>query len=116
MLATEKKLVLTQWTRFLKALKACDYSNLIGADYGEFPSGLERTFTPRLYKHLSLHLQFCAHYNRYGFLSARFSSQAITKETLSLVEQSYTTAGFMDLHQAMLEALTAHKQGIWAHE
>jgi len=56
MTATQKRNTLKAWERFLK-------------------NGLkEKDFTEALYKHLSLHCSFIAHYNRGGFYSTYFTS------------------------------------------
>jgi hypothetical protein len=54
--AREKQLVLKAWVKFLK-------------------NGLRfEDFTDRLYKHLTLHASFIAHYNRAGFYATYFES------------------------------------------
>jgi hypothetical protein len=105
MSAREKEMVLKQWKTFLRALKACDLSQTTGADYGYFPTELDRPFTDRLYKYLSLHCGFIAHYNRRGFLSARFSERENIRETIKQLERDPGYGGYRDLHQAMLTEL-----------
>jgi hypothetical protein len=62
MTAAEKRRVLLQWRRFLKALAqdSPDEGPLYGA------------FTPALYEHLIQHCSFIAHYNRQGFFEHYF--------------------------------------------
>ncbi len=56
MTAKDKALVLKQWERFLK-------------------NGLrQQDFSDRLYKHLSLHCMFIAHFDRYGFYATYFEN------------------------------------------
>lgn len=101
MSAADKELVLRQWKIFLKKLLEADYTKQTGADYGYFPTELDKVFTDRLYKHLSLHCGFIAHYNRLGFLSARFGSSEAIRETIDLLNTSFPYPGFMDLNTAM---------------
>lgn len=56
MTAKEKNMVLKQWRTFLK--NGCKWDH----------------FTDRLYKHLTLHCSFIAHYNRLGFYETYFQS------------------------------------------
>ena len=101
MKADEKELVLKQWRTFLRKLLEADLEQQTGADYGYFPSSLDKPFTDRLYKHLSLHCGFIAHYNRRGFLSARFGSAEAIRETLHQLDASWPYPGFRDLNEAM---------------
>ena len=105
MSAKEKELVLKQWRTFLKALVACDLSAKTGADYGYFPTQLNKPFTDRLYKFLSGHCGFIAHYNRLGFLSARFGSAEDIAETVTQLEQAFVPGAYRDIHAAVLEEL-----------
>lgn len=105
MTAKEKEMVLSQWKTFLKKLRAVDYTKQVGADYGSYPAELEKAFTDRLYKHLSLHEGFIAHYNRRGFLSARFGTATDTAETIYQMRRGFVGSGYRDIHEAMLEAL-----------
>lgn len=54
MTATEKELVLKQWTTFVKHGFKFEH------------------FTDRIYKHLTLHCSFIAHFNRLGFYETYF--------------------------------------------
>jgi hypothetical protein len=59
MSAREKGLVLKTWVRFLKnGFRLADFSD-------------------RLYKHLTLHCSFIAHYNRVGFHQTYFEDERI---------------------------------------
>lgn len=61
----DKEKVLKQWEKFLK-------------------NGLKpEDFTEALYKHLSLHCSFIAHYNRGGFYDMYFNNPAHTQKFLS---------------------------------
>lgn len=71
--AIEKAKIEKQWRLFLRYL--ADGKHLAhnatdgGSDYGhESP----KVFTDTLYKHLSLHCGYIAHYNRHGFYSTYF--------------------------------------------
>ena len=105
MTAAEKEMVLSQWRVFLKKLRAVDYTKQTAADYGYYPTELEKAFTDRLYKHLSLHEGFIAHYNRRGFLSARFMTAEDTAETIDQMRRGFVGSDYRDIHEAMLEAL-----------
>jgi len=105
MTSEEKYMVLRQWQIFLKKLREVDYLLVVGADYGQFPISLDKPFTERLYKYLSLHEGFIAHFNRRGFISARFGTAADTAETLRLMKDGFCGSGYRDIHNAMIEAL-----------
>jgi hypothetical protein len=75
MTAKEQALVLTQWNRFLAKLQtvlALPNAPESAADFGNYPTALDKPFTKRLYHHLIQHCSFIAHYNRGGFLSHYF--------------------------------------------
>ena len=112
MSAKEKELVVRQWRTFIKALIECDFDVQTGADYGYFPTCLDRPFTDRLYKHLSLNEGFIAHYNRRGFLSARFGSRQALEETFTQLERGWVRADYRDIHQALLQELQPWKAAI----
>lgn len=105
MSAKEKEMVLKQWRTFLKALSNANLANQTGSDYGYFPTELDRPFTDRLYKHLSLHCGFIAHYNRRGFLAARFGSPEAIEETISQLKSAFIQNEYRDIHMAMLSEL-----------
>jgi hypothetical protein len=106
MSAKEKELVLKQWRTFLKKLIEADFLEVTSCDYGQYPSSLDKPFTERLYKHLSLHCGFIAHYSRRGFLSSRFGNSATIQETIRQLEQGIPYPGFMDLNKAMVDSLS----------
>lgn len=110
MTAKEKELVLKQWKLFLRKLIAADLDKQQGADYGYFPAELNKPFTDRLYKHLSLHLGFIAHYNRLGFLSERFGTPQGIIETISGIENyGWGHSGYRDINDAMKAELALVK-------
>ena len=97
MSAREKALVLKTWVRFL-------------------PKGLLfEDFTDRLYKHLSLHCSFIAHYDRAGFYAEyfergedtiRFLSQFDKRGECRSVEYGATwwlQGDYEDVNRAMIE-------------
>lgn len=106
MSAKEKELVLKQWKNFLRKLKASDFGNLRGSDYGYFPNDLNKPFTERLYKYLSSHFGFIAHYNRYGFLAERFGGFDKSVETLNQMraQPSFDTDS-ADINTAIRQAI-----------
>lgn len=113
MSAAEKALVLKQWKRFLFKLATCDFSKTTGCDYGTFPAGLEKAFPDRLYKHLSLNFGFIAHYNRYGFLSARFGDPQALAETIDEMEKWQPMGAYVDykdINAAMVEEIRVRSQ------
>jgi hypothetical protein len=59
MSAKEKEVVLNAWTRFLK--NGCKFQD----------------FTDALYRHLTLHCSFIAHYDRLGFYEFYFGIQEV---------------------------------------
>lgn len=107
MTAAEKTLTLKQWRTFLKRLATADASPTAGADYGYFPETLDKVFTDRLYKHLSLHCGFIAHYNRRGFLSARFHASDDIRATFNQLRNGHVMADYRDINGAMVRELDA---------
>lgn len=65
--AEDKQKILKQWVRFCKSISEGDH--LVEQDGVPVPF---KFFTDRLYKHLSLHCSFIAHYNRAGFYDTYF--------------------------------------------
>jgi len=97
MSAREKELVEKAWVRFLK-------------------NGLRiQDFTDRLYRHLTLHCSFIAHYNRAGFYQTyfengedpvRFLSQFDKRGECRSVEYGgrwWLSGQYQDLNRAMIE-------------
>src|SRR3990167_5556459 len=72
----EKELTYKQWVNFINWLSAGEKSDdTIGSDYGGYINARGyKLFTDRVYKHLSLHCGFIAHYNRAGFFGTYFNS------------------------------------------
>lgn len=97
MTAAEKSLTLRQWRTFLKRLAIGDTYQLQGADYGYFPRELDAVFPDRLYKFLSLYAGFIAHYNRRGFLSARFTDEADIKSSFAQLRARTYSGGYSDM-------------------
>jgi hypothetical protein len=96
MTAAEKTLTLRQWKTFLKRLATADTAPTTGADCGYFPSTLDAVFTDRLYKFLSCYSGFIAHYNRRGFLSARFHDSADIRATFDQLRTRGYWGGYQD--------------------
>ena len=108
MSAKEKEMILKQWKNFLKHLRECSFDVQTGADYGYFPTSLNKPFTKRLYNHLSGSFGFIAHYNRLGFLSARFGGYAEVRETCQqMLTQPTYNADYKDINDALIQALRA---------
>jgi hypothetical protein len=102
MTAKDKELTFKQWKSFLKFLASPEWTSSndknTGSDYGLVAP---RTFTDRIYKHLSLHCGFIAHYNIHGFYSTYFSGDiADLRRFFSHIESWGDTK---DLTDAMLE-------------
>jgi len=105
MSAKEKTIVLKQWKNFLRHVKACDFNEKTGSDYGYFPTTLNKPFTKKLYQHLSGSFGFIAHYNRLGFLAERFGSQSAVEETLQQMRDQPTYhSDYQDINAALLES------------
>jgi hypothetical protein len=106
MSAREKRLVLNAWVRFLK-------------------NGLRfEDFSDRLYRHLTLHCSFIAHYNRAGFYqtyfengedSARFLSQFDKRGECQSVEYGgswWLNGDYEDVNRAMIEEASGYIPGL----
>ena len=106
MSARDKELVLKAWIGFLK-------------------SGFRwERFTGRLYKHLSGHCGFIAHYNQRGFWEEYFQDPESTKRFLQYLTDPdgsmmgsiwwpATRDSIADINKAMLDALEPLKKGIY---
>lgn len=107
MTAAEKAMVLKQWKVFITGGFQWEH------------------FTERLYKHLSLHCSFIAHYNRAGFYDTYFSNP---EDTIRFVTQFDRSKGsisveygmdfwmkgeYEDLNQAMCETIDLYKKPIY---
>lgn len=115
MTAEEKLMVLVQWETFLKKMSSENLVANAGSDYGYFASTLDKAFTKRLYSHLSMSFGFIAHYNRLGFLSARFGSAESIEETFESIIQGRGWGDKADLDNAMREKLRFYRQRILAN-
>jgi hypothetical protein len=97
MTAKEQALVLTQWDRFLAKLQtvlALPNAPESAADFGSYPTALDKPFTTRLYHHLINHCSFIAHWNRRGFLAYYFQSP---RDTLRFLTQFTDARGAMSI-------------------
>lgn len=104
MTAREKAMVLKQWKTFIAGGFKWDH------------------FTERIYKHLSLHCAFIAHYSRAGFYGTYFENP---EDTIRFIAQFDRAKGcisveygmdfwlkgeYEDLNRAMCEAIEPHKE------
>ncbi len=107
--AKEKALILKQWKRFLTN----------GLRFGDF--------TDRLYKHLSLHCMFIAHYSRDGFYSTYFEDPESTIKFLHQFDADYRyrsieygmtawveSPEYSDVNMAMCDILAPLKVDLYA--
>jgi hypothetical protein len=120
MTAKEQALVLTQWNRFLAKLQtvlALPSAPESAADFGNYPTALDKPFTTRLYEHLINNCSFIAHYNRAGFLAHYFQyprdtrtflTQFDSRGTLHSIEYGGTWiyGEYAPLNQAMVDKAT----------
>lgn len=103
MTADEKRLVLKQWERFVS-------------------SGFEqRYFTDRIYKHLTLHCSFIAHYSRAGFYDVYFEEKENTRSFIDQFTTGVSTeygmrywlnGEYSDINRAMCRVMTEHAPAI----
>lgn len=91
MTGSEKELVLKAWKLFLKSLVGGDFKTVISDGYGnKMPTSFGK-FSDRLYKHLTLHCSFIAHFNRAGFYSHYFDDM---ERMVEFIDQ-FDPKGFM---------------------
>lgn len=121
MSAEEKRLVLRDWERFLKALTK--RPTPLGEEDCE---KVLRAFTKRLYEHLHLHCSFIAHYDRAGFFHTYFVNPGNTLRFLRQFDRDsdcqaveygssrWLEGDFGDINQAMCEALDSVKNELYA--
>ena len=108
MSATEKEMVLKQWTTFVKNGFKFDH------------------FTDRLYNHLIQHCSFIAHYNRLGFYGTYFENPEDTMRFLKQFDKDFSRASveygwalwvndreYEDINKAMCEAIEPYKKGAY---
>ena len=95
MTAKDKELILKQWETFIK-------------------NGMQlKHFTDRLYKHLSLHCGFIAHYDINGFYHTYFDNPSgITVFFDNLFNQRYLSEDYADLLEAMRIVYTTYQSKI----
>jgi hypothetical protein len=108
MSAKEKELVLAQWKRFM-----------------ERGFGFEH-FTDRIYKHLTLHCSFIAHFNRNGFYSTYFENPEATIRFLNQFDSDlglrsaeygstwWLEGDYADINRAMCEVVDAIKGRLYS--
>lgn len=108
MSAKEKEMTLKQWIAFVK-------------------NGFKwEHFTDRLYKHLTLHAEFIAHYNRRGFFDTYFVEPDDTIRFLKQFDKDFgnvsveygwtgwvSSQEYGDINTAMCEAIEPHKKDIY---
>jgi hypothetical protein len=103
MTAKEKALVLRQWSSFLRSLLETDEERVL-TDYGFLPKKQFHRFTKTLYRHLSLHCMFIAHYNRAGFFATYFVNP---KDTIRFLGQFDASTGFKSVE---------HGSSLWVND
>jgi len=108
MSAREKELVLAQWKRFM-----------------ERGFGFEH-FTDRIYKHLTLHCSFIAHFDRNGFYSTYFENPEATIRFLNQFDSDnglrsaeygstwWLEGDYADINRAMCEVVDAIKGRLYS--
>jgi hypothetical protein len=108
MTAKEKELVVAQWKRFVE---------------GGFK---EPQFTYRVYRHLSLHCEFIAHFSREGFYQTYFEDHEATIRFLHQFDGDYgflsveygsdrwIRGDYSDINRAMCEVLESSKDRLYA--
>jgi len=110
--ASEKEKVYKNWTKFVDWLVSDKRGTTEGSDYGSFDSIGIRLFTDRVYKHLSLHCGFIAHYSRHGFFGTYFMSG---QDTETFFDNLVSDGGYgdtQDLTQAMIAYYETKKSQI----
>ena len=126
MTAKEKALVLKQWGSFLRGLLETDEERVL-TDRGFLPKKQFRRFTETLYRHLNLHCEFIAHYDRAGFFSAYFVNP---EDTIRFLGQFDAGTGFKsveygldfwvndprysDVNRAMCDVFATMKEKLYA--
>jgi len=125
MTAHDKEMVLKQWERFMKALST-DTGEVEVDRHGNRMPKLFRSFTDRIYKHLSLHCSFIAHYSRAGFFGVYFEDPVNTVKIIKQFDARgprisveygadywYTGVEYTDLNDAMCQATTKYADQIY---
>ncbi len=108
MTAREKELVLAQWKRFVER----------GFNF--------KHFTERIYKQLTLHASFIAHFNRSGFFSTYFENPEATIRFLNQFDRDFgyqsaeygstwwLEGDYVDINRAMCEVVEKVKGRLYA--
>jgi len=110
--ADEKMKILKNWIIFLKALANGEQMKMTIDKYGnEIPIAFLK-FTDRIYKHLSLHCGFIAHYNRFGFFSTYFNGDETNLHTF--FENIESWGDYEDITNAMLAEYEEMKNTIFS--
>jgi len=108
MTAEEKEKVLKSWKRFIK-------------------SGFqEKSFTSRLYSHLTLHCSFIAHYDKAGFYSTYFTNPESAAKFIRQFDKDFdyisaeygtdiwvSVGDFVDLNLAMCKEIEKSKKELY---
>ena len=107
MTARDKELVLAQWKRFVERGFSFEH------------------FTDRVYKHLSLHASFIAHFDRQGFFSTYFEDPETTITFLNQFDSDYgfrsveyestwwLDGDYADINRAMCSVVEANKHRLY---
>ena len=107
MIARDKELVLAQWKRFVERGFSFEH------------------FTDRIYKHLSLHASFIAHFDRPGFFSTYFEDPETTIRFLNQFDSDYgfrsveygstwwLDGDYADINRAMCSVVEANKERLY---
>jgi len=101
-------------------LKAADKAKIAKAFERFVKGGFKPTqFTKALYKHLSLHFSFIAHYNQEGFYHARFANPDGRLETVKMIlsagpwnYRDENTSGTADLNAFILKTIQGYQSEI----
>jgi hypothetical protein len=107
MTSRDKELVLVQWKRFVEGGFSFEH------------------FTDRIYKHLSLHASFIAHFDRRGFFSTYFEDPEATTKFLNQFDSDYgfrsveygstwwLDGDYADINRAMCSVVEANKERLY---
>ncbi len=113
MTAGEKKSVLRDWERFLKALTT-SYDQEFTDNYGNTLPLPFKAFSKGLYNHLIQHCSFIAHYDRYTFYQEYFQDPGATLKFMTQFDPagpqesieyggSWWKNQYGDINRAMIE-------------
>ena len=99
--ANEKKRILADFKKFIKALI-------------DDPEKAYQKFTDRLYKHLSCHCGFIAHYDRSGYFSTYFRGDIEEiKSFVSTFQQYINIRDYWDINTAMNKVLKENLKALY---